>query len=389
MRGVDTGPGSLPSKRRCAAVPGLLALVALALGGCVSAESREATRLLRDIDAGGGPSALKQQTPAPGHSTERYAIDGRGNVADFYDPRQPLGATLVLVPGFTGDGKDDPRVMELARSLARARFLVMVPEVPGSRAQRVRLEDAETIADAVRHLRRSRPEAAQQGVGVVAISYAVGLAVLAARQLAVETPLDFLVGIGGYYDTTAVVTFATTGKYRLPGSHQWLEGRPLSAAKWIFLASNAAVLENAADRRRLEALGERCFDGCDPDRKALARELGPEGRALLALVINEDPARVPALVLALPQAVQQQMAQLSLSGYDLSSFAGRLLLVHGKLDPLIPFSESIALSDAVPGSELFLIDGFSHITPRAVGFAGQLQLIDAIQAVLRRRTPTP
>ena len=391
MRGVDTGSGSPSSKRLCAPVPGLLALLALALvlGGCVSAESREATRLLRDIDAAGDPSTLKALTPAPRRSTERYAVDGRGNVADFYDPQQPLGATLVLVPGFTPEGKDDPRVVELARSLARARFLVMVPEVPGSRAQRVRLEDAETIADAVRHLQRSRPEAADGGVGVVAISYAVGLAVLAGRELAGETPPDFLVGIGGYYDTRAVVTFATTGKYRLPGSRQWLDGRPLAAAKWIFLASNAAVLENAADRRRLEALGERCFDGCDPDREALARELGPEGRSLLALVTNAEPARVPALVAALPLAVQQQMAQLSLENYDLSPFAGRLILVHGKLDPLIPYSESIALSRAVPGSELFLIDGFSHITPRVVGFAGQLQLIDAIQAVLRRRAAAP
>src|SRR3546814_17948071 len=50
----------------------------------------------------------------------------------------------------------------------------------------------------------------------------------------------------------------------------------------------------------------------------------------------------------------------------------------------------MALARAVPGSELFLIDGFSHITPEAVGWAGQLQLVSAIQAVLERRaTATP
>jgi hypothetical protein len=43
----------------------------------------------------------------------------------------------------------------------------------------------------------------------------------------------------------------------------------------------------------------------------------------------------------------------------------------------------------VPGSELFLIDGFSHITPEGVGWGGQLQLIGAIQAVLARRASTP
>jgi len=370
-------------------LPRLLPLLALALllTNCITAESWEATRVLQDVDAAGGPSTLKETTPEPRRATERYEVAGRGNVADVYDPRQPLGGALVLVPGFTRDGRNDWRLVELARSLARARFLVMVPEVPGSRALRVRLEDGETIADAVRHLQASRPEVAQHGIGVVAISYAVGLAVLAALDLADEQPPAFLVGIGGYYDTAAVVTFATTGRFRPPGTRGWESGQPLDSAKWIFLASNAEVLEDAADRQRLEALGEDCMDGCDVDPAKMRAELGPGGRALLALVTNRDPARVPTLIAALPAAARDQLARLSLKGRDLSPLARRLILVHGRLDPLIPYSESMALARAVPGSELFLIDGFSHITPRDVGWAGQLQLVNAIKAVLQRRSP--
>ena len=81
------------------------------------------------------------------------------------------------------------------------------------------------------------------------------------------------------------------------------------------------------------------------------------------------------------------MELLSLSRRDLSALRGKLILIHGRLDPLIPYSESLALGAAVPGSEVFVIDGFSHITPRGVGWAGQLQLVSAIQAVLDRRAP--
>jgi pimeloyl-ACP methyl ester carboxylesterase len=362
-------------------------LLMLLLGGCVSAESWEATRLLQDIDAVGGPSELKQLTPMPQRSTERFSFAERSQVADFYHPRQSLGGAIVLVPGFTRAGKDDSRVVELARSLARARFLVMVPDLRGSRELRVRPEDSRTIADALRHLRRTRPDAADLGVGVVAISYAVGLAILAGLDVAEDAPADFIVGLGGYHDTTAVTTFATTGRFRLPGSRDWRKGSPLASAKWVFLAGNAAVLDDAADRRRLQILGEACFQGCDPDVAALARELGPEGRALLALIVNDDPARVPALIAALPAAVQRRIESLSPSRHDLSPLASKLILVHGRLDPLIPYSESLALARAVPGSEVFLIDDFSHITPRGVSWTGKLQLIDAIQAVLARRAP--
>lgn len=365
------------------------AWLALALGGCVTAESWEATQLLRDIDAAGAPSTLKQTTPNPQRTTLHYTVAGRAGLADLYEPGQPLEGALILVPGFTEAGKDDRRVVELARSLARARFAVLVPEVPGSRELRVRLEDAQTIADALRFLNRQRPEIARHGVGVVAISYAVGLAVLAALEVEDEAPADFLVAIGGYYDTAAVVTFATTGRYRLPGEARWRRGKPLAAAKWIFLAGNAAVLSDPRDRRRLEALGRECFNGCAPDAAALAAELGAEGRSLLALITNDDPARVPELLRALPESVTTRLRTLSLSRHDLSPLAGRLILVHGRLDPLVPFSESLALARAVPDTEIFVIDGFSHITPRGVGWAGQLQLVNAIKAVLERRRGLP
>lgn len=368
----------------------LLALFLVAgLGGCVSAESWEATRLLQDIDAAGGPSALKQTTPAPRRSTLRYAVAGRPGLADLYEPGQTPGGALVLVPGFTEAGKNDSRVVELARSLARARFFVLVPEVPGSRELRVRLEDRQTIADALRFLQQQRPELARRGVGVVAISYAAGLAMLAALELDAATRPDFLVGLGGYYDTAAVVTFATTGRHRAPGDRRWQHGRPLQSAKWIFLAGNAAVLSDAEDRRRLEDLGRECFHGCEPDVAALAKDLGAEGRALLALITNDDPARVPQLLKALPDSVSTRLRGLTLKGRDLAPLAGRLILIHGRLDPLIPFSESQALAQAVPGTELFVIDGFSHITPRGVGWAGQLQLVNAIRAVLQRRRILP
>ena len=361
----------------------------LLVGGCVSRESWEATRLLKDIDAGPGPSALKAETPLPSRLTVAYDFGGPPGSADLYQPNQPLGGALVLVPGFTPQGKNDPRVIDLARSLARARFLVLVPDVPGSREERVRLDDAQSIADAMRYLAREQPQAASRGVGVVAISYAVGLAALASLKTGDEAPLDFLVGIGGYFDTTAVVTFATTGRYRRPGSRRWRDGKPLSAAKWIFLASNINVLSSAEDRQRLEAIAERCVRGCDPEAEALNADLGPEGRSLLTLIVNRDPDRVPALLEALPPSVTTQLAQLSLSGRNLSSLAGRVILVHGRLDPLIPYSESLAFGQAVPGTEVFVIDGFSHINPRNVGWTGQLQLIDAIQAVLKRRQPIP
>jgi pimeloyl-ACP methyl ester carboxylesterase len=361
------------------------ALAAVILGACVSAQSWEAVRVLKDIDARGGPSDLKETTPSPSRSTITYRLGDRTSVADLYQPNQPVGAGLVLVPGFTPEGKDDPRLVELALSLSRARFLVLVPDLKGTRELRIRLEDAPRIADAAAYLAQSGALGANRGVGVVAISYAVGLAILATMEQQAKDAIGFVVGVGGYYDTNAVVTFVTTGRYRGPADAEWHTARPNPWAKWIFLASNVDMLADPDDRRLLSSIAERKIRDSDARLDDLAARLGPEGRSLFDLLANEDAERVPELIAKLPSAVRRHMEKLSLRSYDLSHLAGRLILIHGRADTMIPYTESQALAAAVPGTELFVIDGFSHIDPTGVGWSGQLQLVDAIQEVLSRR----
>jgi pimeloyl-ACP methyl ester carboxylesterase len=133
------------------------------------------------------------------------------------------------------------------------------------------------------------------------------------------------------------------------------------------------------------AIAERRMDNPNAPVGELTARLGTDGRSLLAFLENADPDRVGALLRELPERIQSQLQRLSLKNHDLSHLAGRLLLVHGREDSMIPFTESMALASAVPGSQLFLIDGFSHIDSDGVGFAGQLQLIDAMQALLEQR----
>jgi len=85
-------------------------------------------------------------------------------------------------------------------------------------------------------------------------------------------------------------------------------------------------------------------------------------------------------------ALAHAFVRFALKGRDLSHLKGRLILIHGSEDTMIPHSESVALANAVPDTELYVIDGFSHIDPTHTPILGQLQLIDAVQAILRRRT---
>ncbi len=366
-----------------------IAVILLAAGvllGCVSAESWEAVHILNDIEAGSRPSKLKSITPSPARKRNAvYLPDGLG-LADLYEPNQPVGGALVLVPGFTPDGKDDVHIVNLAYSLARARFRVLVPDLPGARGLRVRLEDADTIANAVTYLAQTDPVAQQQGVAVIAISYAVGLAVLASLQEGMqERWFGVLVSIGGYYDAKAMVTFTTTGRFREPGLAEWRFVRPHPAVKWMFLASNIDLLDDPRDRAALTAIVERRLLDPKAPIDDLAEGLGPEGKSLLDLMTNANPERVTSLLALVPDKIRNRIETLSLQNYDLSHLAGRLILIHGRKDNMIPYTESLRLNSTIADSELFIIDGFTHVDPATIGITGRLQLVDALMAVLKRR----
>ena len=121
----------------------------------MSPHGNEAATLLADIAAVDGPSRLNAITPEPVRLLIAYRGSTAGDaIADLYEPaEQPRGA-VVLVPGLTPYGKDDPRLVSFARSLARDRFLVLVPEIANTRLLKVSAADSAIIADAIEELAR-------------------------------------------------------------------------------------------------------------------------------------------------------------------------------------------------------------------------------------------
>ncbi len=327
----------------------LLAAAALTLAAFGPTPWVEAALLLRDLARGVAPGEVSRETRTDG---------------DLYRGAPPARAGIVLLPGVSPQGKDDPRLVRFAEALAAARFAVLVPDVPGLRALQVSAADAEPVVAAARRLRG-------QGlpVGLGAFSYAVGPAVLAALELGPEAA--FVLAVGGYHDLTRVVRHFTTGSAD-------------RRAKWLFVRANAGRLERPEERQALTVMANRKFADENAEIADLMGDLGPDGRAVVALVSNRDPARVPGLLAALPAAIRGELEALDLARRDLARLSAPLLLVHGRDDPVIPAQESVALADAAPDARLYLLDDLSHVDAAWTlrdGFA----MLRAARALLRLR----
>ena len=360
---------------------GVAVLAALALAACSPVRGFDAALVLADLAAGPGPSWLKSRTAAPARENLTWAVDGRAGLGDLYRPREAVRAALVLVPGAAREGRDDPRLVAFATTLARAGFLVLVPELANLRELKLRPADARAIADAARAAADAAPGVP---LGLGAFSYAVGPAVLAGLEPDLAPKLGFILGIGGYHDSVATIAFFTTGRFRGPGESAWRAATPNAYGKWVFVRTNADLIADRRDRTTLMAIAGRKMNDLAADVSDLVAMLGPEGRAVWDLIANAEPEAVPALVAALPEAIRADIDGLNPARRNLRGLRARLILVHGRDDPIVPWTESLALAQAAP-ADLWLLDRLPHVDLRPAGLLDTFRLWRATYRLLGER----
>ncbi len=359
---------------------GVTLLVALAFAFGRPIVWGQAALIMWDIAAGGDVTLWQDVTPQPHERLVRWQ-DGEG---DLYSPSGQVRAAMVLVPGAAVLGRDEPRLQAMARTFARAGFAVLVPELPEVRRLALSRADADRVATALRQLGGQ-----QAGVplGVAAISYAVGPAIIAAIEDDLAPRVAFVVGIGGYRDAEAAIRFVTTGAFRPRGESREFRIEPNPYGRWAFVMANAGRLDSAADAIVLEEIARRRFSDPAADTSRQAAALGPQGRAVMALMENRDPDAVGRLIAALPSGIRREIDGLNLALYELSRLRGHLILVHGRGDRMVPYSESQDLAAAASHARvsLFLVDDIGHVEFTAVNVANAWTMWQAIVALLGER----
>ena len=274
---------------------------------------------------------------------------------DLYRPAGRLGPWpgLVLVHGLTPDGKSDARLAWTADRLARAGFVVAVPELPALKAQRLRPEDATVVRDALARL-AAHPAVQRHPVTVISVSVGLGPVALALAEPGLAGQVRLVLALGGYADARELVRYFTTGAYAFGGVGGRVPVDPALAR--AFIARNLDLVADARDR---SAVAGAVLGAAPPV------EAGPGAQAVLAILQNSDPARVDGLLEALPAETRALLDALSPARH-LGRTGVRLLLVHGKDDPAIPFTERLRLAAAAPArTRLVLVELVGHVEGQA------------------------
>jgi pimeloyl-ACP methyl ester carboxylesterase len=278
---------------------------------------------------------------APHVETQDVALDGMR--VRLYRPRRQR-STYLVAPGLHYAAADDPRMDRFCRVLAAAGHLVVAPFIPAYLAL---TPNAQAIADFIR-VADALPRWTEQKPVVFSISFGS----LLAFALAAERPelVERLVIFGGYADFRDTLRFALTGE---------VEGRtaardPLNQPV-VLLNLLDHIPHDPALRAELEAAWRayvmRVWGRMELKAggyRAIGEELAagvPAGiRDLYRIGIGLDDGAWPLVEAALPHATFTR--ELDPAPY-LARVHGRVDLVHGADDDVIPFEHSHALAAAL------------------------------------------
>jgi dienelactone hydrolase len=271
--------------------------------------------------------------------TRHGAIAGR-----VYEPEGRARHSILVVPGIHGGGVDEPRLETFARRLAGTGARVLSVPLPDLREFRVTPRSTDMIEDAAGWMAADRTLAPEGKISLGGVSFAGGLALVAAGRPSLAGKLRLVVSIGGHADLPRVMTYVCSG--RLPGSGQpphdygvavLLLGaaehvvpapqvEPLRRAVFHFLqAASYSASDPPASQRELEAA------------RAVRESLSEPGRTYAGWAIDRNVAALGAVLLPWVDAM----------GGDPSLSPDRsppprvpVFLLHGADDRVIPTEET-------------------------------------------------
>ena len=316
--------------------------------------------------------ALVLDVPVAGRLATRFTSEPAVSQVDvdgvpvevFRPPDDEPRPAWIFVNGAHPERRREPVVWRLANGLARAGYVVFVPDIPGLGEGTVTARTVEAT-HAVTRAACGRPDIDGGRVALVGASTGAGLALIAAGQPELAGRISVVAAVAPFANLRKLICLTTTHHYEEDGRFDRYEVTDLH--RQVVARSLVAAISEQDDRQRLLGeLDQLERDGLNPIDELAKRggDVGDEAAAVLAVLANRDPERFEELFDALPPAVHSFVDALS----PLRLSAGvraPIEIVVPPLDVYFPPGEAAALAAGLPTSRLTVTKVLDHTRPKS------------------------
>jgi dienelactone hydrolase len=263
--------------------------------------------------------------------------------ARMYEPQGlPNAPAMVILHGVHHLGIDEPRLMSFARAMAACGIRVLTPELPGIKDYHVDEDSVATIGQSVKWMakRNGAP------VGVMGLSFAGGLALVAAEEPLYAPSFRFVFAVGAQDSMARVTEYYETGSDARPDSSV----ETLAPHEYGPLVIEYEHLEDFVPPQDLvpvrAVLRAHLYEDKVAEAQASLALNGPQKRETLALM-DATSAETKLRIASVLVKYAAEMGRLSPSG-KLKTLKVPVYLLHGEGDNVIPAAETQWMANELP-----------------------------------------
>jgi dienelactone hydrolase len=326
-----------------------------------SSYARGLSLVVRAAHMGGWVERAATATAHAWHAEPATTIPTRHGAipARLYRPDGKFRRTAILTPGVHAMGIDEPRLKGLAGDLAGSGIAVMTIALPDLTRYRFTPDEIDEIEDATTWLSSNRQLAPDGTIGLMGISFAGGLSLVAAGRPAIRDKVAYVFSFGGHGDLPRVLRYLCSGLEPLP------PGAPPSTPPHFRAPHDygvAVILLGIADRivppdqveplrRGIETYltasqltlvdmtkAHQVYD----ESVKIAAALPEPSKTLMTLVNARDTKALGARLLPVLDSITAYPDSMSPDRSPLPK--GPVYLLHGTEDTVIPSVETLLLA---------------------------------------------
>jgi dienelactone hydrolase len=269
--------------------------------------------------------------------------------ARWYTPNRREHAPIVLVPGVHASGIEEPRLVGFARDLASVGHPVLTVQLEDLMRYAITPRSTDMIEDAAGWLLR-QPDLAPDGrIGLMGISFAGGLSLVAAGRPSLRGRVIFVMSFGGHGDLPRTLRYLCTGiepdGTRRPPHDYGVAVILLGVAARVVPQEQVPPLRQAVltflEASRLDMVDKARSQAEFERARALEGTLPDPSRTIMGYVNRRDVAHLGPLLLPHVGILGGDPA---LSPSRSEPPSAEVYLLHGADDNVIPASESVLLA---------------------------------------------
>lgn len=303
--------------------------------------------------------AVRRLTPEP--QVELLELDGVP-IELVRPPGPGPWPAFHFLNGAHPERRQEPIVRRVTHGLARAGFVVALPDLPG-------LGDGELTprtfeaAKAVTRLVGDHSVVRDGQVALAGASAGTGIALVTAADPELAERISLVAAVVPFANIERLACLATTSRYETNSDTRRYEVTALM--RRVVARSFVSALAPGDDRTALLEL----LRAQDPDDVEALRCLAEPGRELeggaatvVALLLNEEPERFADLYHALPEEIVTQLRMLS-PAECAAAVQAPVEAIAPPDDPYFPLAEAEAVVGLVPRGRLTVTGVLDHTRP--------------------------